>query len=45
MECVISWILGGEGGSVVQRLAHDLKVASSIQAHCSFLVRGIVLSR
>ena len=34
----------GRGGSVVQCSARDLKVASLILAHSSFLVRGLVLS-
>ena len=34
----------GLGGFVVQCLAHDLKVASLILAHGSFLVRVVVLS-
>ena len=33
----------GPGGSVVQCSARDLKVASSILAHGSFLVRGAAL--
>ena len=41
-----SYLLWGKGsdGSVVQCLARDLKVANSILAHGSFLVRGIALS-
>ena len=34
----------GAGGSVVQCLAHDLKVVSSFLGHGSFLARGAALS-
>ena len=33
----------GSGGSVVQCLAHNLRIVSSILAHGSFLVRGSAL--
>ena len=41
----ISYIARGPDGSMAQCLARDLKVASSILAHGSFLMRGIALSR
>ena len=44
LVCNVSLHIQGSGGSVVQCSARDLKVASSILVHGSFLVRRAALS-